>query len=162
MFLACEMPPPEEPPPTAVVVATASPTLVWVGGGATATPVPASTGVTVAPPTLPTPTTEVFNGVRVTTFQRRQLLGHYSTLDGKTGFVLDRTVTPPRVRFDGDPYVKNLDIRPSLRCCIDYAAGGVWMRVDKETGTIMEFSGPLQERSVRVMRDADAAPLPTP
>ena len=167
---ACDMPPAEEPLPTAVVVATPPAanfhTNVWVGGGAAPAQQPSVGTASVAatqPAPAPAPRVEVSNGVRVTTFQRRQLLGHYSTLDGKTGFVLDRTVDPPRLRFDGDPYVKNLDVRPSLHCCVEYAAGGLWMRVDKDTGAVVEFTGPLQtDRSVRVIRDADAEPLPTP
>jgi hypothetical protein len=164
--LACELPPPDP-----VLVATAPPsaptlrTNVWVSVPPATALQSAATAMPAAPtPTTPTsPTVEVSRGVRVTTFQRRQLLGHYATLDGKTGFVLDRTVDPPRARIDGDLYVKNLDIRPSLRCCVEYAAGSLWLRVDKETGAVLEFVGPLQtERSVRVIRDADAEPLPVP
>jgi len=170
--LACELEPPEEPAPTLITASPPAATLrtnVWV----TAPPTPQATQtVTQAPNGAPPsavqagtnvlPSGGVANG-GVTTFQIKRLLGHYATLDGKTGFVLDRTVDPPRLRIDGDPYVKNLDVRPSIRCCVEYAASGLWMRVDKETGAVMEFTGPLQtERSVRVVRDADAAPLPEP
>jgi hypothetical protein len=162
--LSCELQPPEEPAPTLVVTPpmTTVRTNVWVAAPqATPTTVPAeptgggSNGVDSSG--------VVSNGVGVTTFQMRQLLGHYTTLDGKTGFVLDRTVDPPRARMDGDPYVKNLEVRPSIHCCVEYAAAGLWMRVDKDTGAVLEFVGSLQgARPVRVIRDADAVPLSTP
>ncbi len=169
--LSCELLPAEEPPPTFIATppATTIKTNVWVAPQTTQIVNQTPTGEL---PTVPTAVVNaepnvmpnhVANGVGVTTFQLRQLLGHYTTLDGKTGFVLDRTVDPPRARIDGDPYVKNLDVRPSIRCCVEYAAGGLWMRVDKDSGAILEFQGSLQrDRSVRVIRDADAAPLPTP
>jgi hypothetical protein len=147
LMLACELPPPEEPvlvavPPPPATTMHAS--LVVNASGATpAAQATQATQATTSVTTQVAPQVEVSRGVRVTTFQIRQLLGHYTTLDGKTGLVLDRTVNPPRARIDGDVYVKNLDVRPSLRCCIEY--------------------GPLQtDRAVRVIRDADAEPLPVP
>ena len=105
------------------------------------------------------PKAEVADGAHPTDFQKRRLVGHYSTIDGKTGFVLDRTVDPPRARLDGDPYVKVLAVQPSVRCCVEYQAGGIWLRVDKESGAIVQFQGAAQADSVRVIRDADAEPL---
>ncbi len=119
-------------------------------------PDPATVRVTIEP------RVDVADSSHPTEFQQRRLLGHYSTIDGKTGFVLDRTVDPPRMRLDGDPYIKILAVRSSVRCCIEYAAGNFWVRIDKDSGAIVEFQGELQRDSVRVVRDADAQPLPLP
>jgi hypothetical protein len=105
------------------------------------------------------PKVEMADSTHMTEFQKRRLLGHYSTIDGKTGFVLDRTVDPPRARLDGDPYVKILAVEPSVRCCVEYRAGGFWVRIDKDSGSIVQFQGAQQTDSVRVIRDADAVPL---
>ncbi len=151
--------------------------LTACGGSAGSAPPPAApapvpvAAPAPAPPIASDPTTvrvtieprvEVADSNSLTEFQKRRLLGHYSTIDGKTGFVLDRTVDPPRVRVDGDRYVKNLAERPSVRCCVEYAAGDFWVRVDKDSGAIVEFQGALQRDAVRVIRDADAQPLPMP
>jgi hypothetical protein len=132
---------------------------------------PAPVAPATPPVAAPDPTTvrltiepkfEVADSSHPTELQQRRLLGHYSTIDGKTGFVLDRTVDPPRMRLDGDPYIKILGVRPSVRCCIEYTAGNFWVRIDKDSGEIVEFEGELQRDPVRVVRDADAQPLPMP
>jgi hypothetical protein len=97
-----------------------------------------------------------------TAFQRRRLLGHYATLDGKTGFVLDRTVDPPRARLDSDSIVRVLAVQPSVRCCVEYRGGNFWVRVDKDSGAIVQFQGERQTEGVRVVRDGDADPLVLP
>jgi hypothetical protein len=42
---------------------------------------------------------EVADGNHLTGFQIRRLIGHYTTLDGRSGFILDRFADPPRARL---------------------------------------------------------------
>jgi hypothetical protein len=135
-----------------------------VGSPTTAVVPPAAVPTPSDPPIRVTvePKVELADSNHLTEFQIRRLLGHYSTIDGKAGFVLDRTVDPPRVQLDGDPYVKVLGVNPSVRCCVEYNAGNFWVRIDNDTGAIVEFQGDPQHEGVRVIRDADAAPLQLP
>jgi hypothetical protein len=105
---------------------------------------------------------EVATGTTLTDFQRHRLLGHYSTYDGATGFILDRTVTPWKAKLDGVGAVVRLHVRNHPRPDVtEYASDdhSVWLRID-ENGTVQGFQGPKQHEGVDVVRDADAKPLP--
>jgi hypothetical protein len=105
---------------------------------------------------------EVADSRHPTQFQRRRLLGHYSTENGKSGFIFDRTVTPPKARLDGDGKIEPLSSRGSVQGAVEYVSGDhrVWLRVDKESGDVLLFQGPEEHEGVPVVRDADAEPLP--
>src|SRR5215475_15555520 len=47
-------------------------------------------------------------------------IGHYSAVDGTTGFVFDRLGTPAKLRFDGSEEILALTPQPASR-------GSVWM-----------------------------------
>jgi hypothetical protein len=104
---------------------------------------------------------EVADGRHLTEFQTSRLLGHYSTVDGKSGFVLDRTVDPPKARLDGDSTVHELVKQGSVSGAFELVSSdrAIWLRVHEESGEIMLFDGPQQTQGVDVVRDADAAQL---
>lgn len=104
---------------------------------------------------------EVADGEHLTEFQKGRLIGHYSTIDGKTGFVLDRTVDPPKARLDGDGTVHTLAREGSVRGAFELVSSDrkIWLRVDEESGEILLFDGPQQTAGVDVIRDADAKRL---
>jgi hypothetical protein len=118
-------------------------------------------GGTAAAPTPGTPTAkeEVADSKHLTSFQRARLLGHYSTENGKSGFLLDRTGPAPRARLDGSTEVETLAERGSVAGAIELTSKHVWLRIDKESGDVLLFQGPQQTQGVRVVRDADAEPL---
>jgi hypothetical protein len=127
------------------------------GGGNSASPA-SSTGAT---PTRD-PHAEVATGSTLTEFQKRRLLGHYSTQDGATGFILDRTVTPWRGKLDGTNKVVTLNESNEPRRGVkEYTSEdhSIWVRVDTESGEVELFQGPKQHEGVRVHRDADAQQL---
>jgi len=103
---------------------------------------------------------EVADGAHTTEFQSSRLVGHYSTPNGKVGFILDRTTDPPKIRLDGDTYVLVLTSRQASKGWLEYVASNVWIRIDEETGRILSFSGPGMKDSSFVVRDADARALP--
>lgn len=104
---------------------------------------------------------EVADGQHLTEFQKSRLLGHYSTVDGKSGFVLDRTVEPPKARLDGDETVHELARQGSVNGAYELVSTdrAIWLRVHEESGEIMLFDGPQQSEGVDVVRDADAGQL---
>jgi hypothetical protein len=104
---------------------------------------------------------EVADGNHLTGFQIRRLIGHYTTLDGRSGFILDRFADPPRARLDGDPTVRTLSRRGSVRGAYELISEDktIWLRIDEETGDVLLFQGPQQRQGVRVQRDADASGL---
>jgi len=104
---------------------------------------------------------EVADGQHLTEFQKSRLLGHYSTEDGKSGFVLDRTVDPPKARLDGDATVRTLSKRGSVSGAYELISDDkkIWLRIAEEGGEVLLFQGPKQTEGVRVVRDADAAQL---
>lgn len=104
---------------------------------------------------------EVADGEHLTDYQVQQLLGHYSTANGKSGFVLDRTVDPPLARLDGDPTVRDLTRRGSVIGAFELISDDetIWLRIDEESGRVLLFDGPQQTEGVRVVRDADAERL---
>ena len=104
---------------------------------------------------------EVADGEHLTDFQKSRLIGHYSTIDGKTGFVLDRTVDPPKARLDGDGTVHELARQGSVHGTFELVSdeGKIWLRVDAQSGEILLFDGPQQTEGVDVIRDADAKRL---
>ncbi|MFO0634244.1 MAG: hypothetical protein U0168_15460 [Nannocystaceae bacterium] len=70
-----------------------------------------------------TPPSEIADGQHLTEFQRAALLGHYSSYDGSSGFVLDRTAEPARARVDGDPTVHTLSREPSVAGAYELRSG---------------------------------------
>ncbi len=104
---------------------------------------------------------EVATGNEPTEFQKSKMIGHYSTLDGATGFVIDRTRDPIVVRLDGTAVNEPLVFEGARLESIDYQSPSkkVWLRVRKESGDVMLFQGPKEHEGVRVIRDADAKTL---
>jgi hypothetical protein len=104
---------------------------------------------------------EVADGEHLTEFQKARLLGHYSTIDGKSGFVLDRTVDPPKAKLDGDGEVHTLAREGSVHGAFELVTDDrkIWLRIDEESGEILLFDGPQQTSGVQVTRDADAKRL---
>ena len=104
---------------------------------------------------------EVADGQHLTEFQKARLIGHYSTIDGKTGFVLDRTIDPPKARLDGDGTVHRLAREGSVHGAFELVSDDrkIWLRVDEESGEVLLFDGPQQTSGVDVIRDADAKRL---
>jgi len=116
-----------------------------------------------APATSPTSSPEskeVASGGTLTEFQKSRLLGHYSTRDGASGFILDRTVTPPRAKLDGTDKVCPLAESHGPFDTKEYRCEDktIWIRVDGE-GNVQLFQGPKQHEGVNVVRDADAKQL---
>jgi hypothetical protein len=105
---------------------------------------------------------EVADSTHPTEFQSSRLIGHYSTPNGKVGFVLDRTNDPPKIRLDGDSYALVLTARQASKGWLEYVASNIWIRIDEETGRILSFSGPGMKDASFVVRDADAKPLLVP
>jgi hypothetical protein len=104
---------------------------------------------------------EVATGKQPTEFQKSRQIGHYSTLDGTSGFILDRTQDPWIARLDGTDANEPLVWHGAKHESTDYISPNhkVWLRVAKESGTVMLFQGPNQHEGVRVTRDADAKSL---
>lgn len=104
---------------------------------------------------------EVATGKEPTAFQRSKLIGHYSTTDGATGFIIDRTEDPIVVRLDGTTQNEPLVWHGAPPGGIDYQSPDkkVWLRVRKESGDPMLFQGPKEHEAVGVTRDADAKTL---
>jgi len=100
---------------------------------------------------------EVATGNTLTEFQKRRLLGHYSTRDGASGFILDRTGTPFLAKLDGVEKVVELSESGGPYNTKEYRSGdkSIWIRVD-EGGRVLLFQGPKQINGVDVVRDADA------
>jgi hypothetical protein len=126
------------------------------GGGtpAPAAPAPASNAPAPAEPR------EIATGAQPTRFQRSRLLGHYSTLDGASGFILDRTGSEVRAKLDRTADVKVLTAHGGPHQTKEYesADGDLWLRIDPR-GEVLLFQGPSQTQGVEVTRDADAEPL---
>jgi hypothetical protein len=117
------------------------------GGAGSAAPVPANTE-------------EIATGDTLTDFQKERLLGHYSTEDGASGFILDRTVSPFRAKLDGTGKVVTLAESGGPFNSKEYrsADGTIWIRIE-ENGTVALFQGPKQREGVNVVRDAGAKRL---
>lgn len=91
----------------------------------------------------------------------RLLLGHFSTPDGRDGFVLDRTGQPWLVRRDGTTEVIAIFESNRSSDWIEYRGGDIWLRVYGEgwnAGRIL-YDGPNHTEGVDVIRDADAPRL---
>ena len=103
---------------------------------------------------------EVATGNTLTEFQMRRLLGHYSTHDGASGFILDRTGTPYLAKLDGVDKVVELSESHGPYNSKEYRSAdkSIWIRVDEE-GSVRLFQGPKQINGVDVVRDADAKRL---
>jgi hypothetical protein len=104
---------------------------------------------------------EIATGKEPTDFQKSKMVAHYSTIDGTTGFIIDRTQDPIVVRLDGTAENEPLIWHGALHESIDYQSPSkkVWLRVRKESGDVMLFQGPKEHEGVRVTRDADAKSL---
>lgn len=105
---------------------------------------------------------ELADGSQPTEFQVQRLVGHYATLDGKSGFIFDRSTDPPLVLRDGDPFALRVAVATNRRCCWDYTAAGMTVRVERSTGRITWFADDAHPGGAPVVRDADAEPLPPP
>jgi hypothetical protein len=86
-------------------------------------------------------------------------LAHYSTGNGLIGFVLDRTGTPPKIRFDGSKEIVALSAVPAVRgvTSLRQDDGWVLLRVD-DSGAVMLFSRPAGD-GVPAFVDQEALPL---
>lgn len=153
-----------------VLLGAALLSLVACGGGSSngaASPPPATAPVAAksTPPPSATPsatTPEVATGGTLTKFQRSRLLGHYSTPDGASGFILDRTVTPWRAKLDGTSDVVTLEqSNTPRRGQTEYTSADkrIWIRVEDASGEVLLFQGPKQHEGVDVHRDAEANEL---
>lgn len=135
---------------------------VACGGASNATPVPTSPSSAPAISPEKSGNTEVATGNTLTTFQKQRLLGHYSTEDGASGFILDRTVTPWRGKLDGtNKIVKMAETDTPHTGEKEFTSEdkSIWIRVHMESGRVLFFQGPKQHEGVRVVRDADAEQL---
>ena len=103
-------------------------------------------------------TSEVADGATLTELQKKRLLGHYSTFDAGSGFILDRTASPFKAKLDGVAGHHALSESGGALDTKEYRGGGIWLRIDKN-GSVLLFRGPKQHEGVRVLRDADAAQL---
>jgi hypothetical protein len=141
----------------ALALAFGSMVLAGCGGAGQAPTAPSAAGASNEP--------EVASGSTLTDFQKKRLLGHYSTMDGATGFILDRTVTPWRGKLDGvDKVVTLNETNEPRRGVKEYTSAdrSMWLRVESESGDVQLFQGPKQTEGVPVQRDADAERLPRP
>jgi hypothetical protein len=100
---------------------------------------------------------EIATGNTLTEFQKKRLLGHYSTHDGASGFILDRTGKPFLAKLDGIDKVVELSESYGPYNTKEYRSAdkSVWLRID-ESGRVVSFQGPKQINGVDVVRDADA------
>jgi len=143
-----------------------------VACGKSSEPAPATTPSASSGPEVATTTTstepakskEVATGSSLTEFQKKRLIGHYSTVNGMSGFILDRTVSPWRAKLDGTNkvttmYVSNTPKHEETEYKSDDKSVGIWLRVDNESGSVLLFQGPKEHEGVRVLRDADADQL---
>jgi hypothetical protein len=91
----------------------------------------------------------------------RARLGHYSSSDGLSGFVLDRTPRTPRVLVDGTSNVVELGVRDHGGgvVSLESAGGDLVLTVD-DAGKVTNISD--ARRDVPLHHDADAQPLPEP
>jgi hypothetical protein len=105
---------------------------------------------------------DMADGTHATEFQSSRLVGHYSTPNGKVGFILDRTSDPPKIKMDGDAYTLVLAPRQASKGWLEFVASNIWIRIDEQTGRILSFTGPGMTDSTFVVRDADAKALSTP
>ncbi|HEY3494608.1 MAG TPA: DUF4908 domain-containing protein [Polyangiaceae bacterium] len=103
---------------------------------------------------------EVTTGNEPTKFQRSRQVGHYSTLDGKSGVIVDRRSDTVKGRLDGSSEIKVLKSSGGPHGSTEYRSddGSIWLRVD-QYGDVVLFQGPAQKEGVEVVRDADAEPL---
>jgi hypothetical protein len=118
----------------------------------------AASGTPVADGSRKGKSEEPATGDTLTEFQKKRLLGHYSTMDGASGFILDRTKSPWKAKLDGTSAVLTLSGSPATYDTTEYRASNFWIRVDKN-GTVLLFDGPKQTEGVRVVRDANANQL---
>jgi hypothetical protein len=149
-FLGCASQPPPapaSPPPTPAQTSAA-----------------AREGAAPAPNTENAPPAAAASGSNTDAIDRhlrvpKLRLGHYSSGDGLTGFVFDRTGAKPQIRMDGTSEIIELTPRGAPHGQTDLAHGiqGVIIRVG-EDGQVTYFRGPRGD-SVRMIRDADAEPL---
>lgn len=90
----------------------------------------------------------------------RLRIGHYSTGNGLIGFVLDRTGTPIKLRFDGSDEILALSTErsPNDSITLKRDDGAAVLRI-QETGQVLVFSDQLSSGSASARRDQDAEPL---
>jgi hypothetical protein len=123
---------------------------------APAAPVPVSSPVAATPPPPAFLGDDSF-GKHVHEPQLR--IGHYSSGDGLTGFVFDRTGAKPKIRMDGTHETLVLEPKSAPLDQTDLVEQGYGVRIRLgQYGQVIYFRGPRAD-SVRVARDADADPL---
>ena len=103
---------------------------------------------------------EVADSRHLTEFQKRARIGHFSTENGQSGFILDRTGASPKARLDGSSVVVILERRGSVPGAYELQGKDIWLRLDESSDDVLLFQGPKERQGVRVLRDADAEPLP--
>jgi hypothetical protein len=87
-------------------------------------------------------------------------IGHYSSGDGLTGFVLDRLGTPIKLRFDGSDEILVLTPQPAPYNSVTLKRDdGRWLLRIYQDGKMLLFSDKLSGGSANVYRDQDAQPL---
>jgi hypothetical protein len=105
---------------------------------------------------------ELTDGTTPTEFQKRRLVGHYSTLDGGSGFILDRGTSPFLAKLDGGKAMP-LEESHGPYQTKEYRSAdhSIWVRIG-EDGDVLLFQGPNQHEGARIVRDADANSLRSP
>jgi hypothetical protein len=89
-----------------------------------------------------------------------QRIGHYSSNNGLTGFVLDRLGTPIKLRFDGSDEILALIPEPAPFDAVTLKRDdGSWVLRLYPDGKVLVFSKNLPGGSASVIRDQDAQPL---
>src|SRR5262249_43131623 len=89
----------------------------------------------------------------------RLRIGHYSTGNGLIVFVLDRTGTPIKVRFDGSDEILALSTERSSNDSLTLRRDdGIAVLRIQETGQVVVFSDQLSSGSANARRDQDAEP----
>ncbi len=89
--------------------------------------------------------------------QPKLRLGHYSSSDGRVGFVFDRLGSRPKLRMDGTAFIIELEPRgvPFGQTDLVTVRGGVLIRLGR-SGEVWYFRG---NQTFDMIRDADSDPL---
>jgi len=147
-----------------------------LGLGACAHPESAPPAASASPPSPPAPVAQVAPSPQVPAsspaapgdddsfgkhvHEPKLRLGHYSSGDGLTGFVFDRTGPKPKLRMDGTTQAVVLEPRPAPLDQTDLVEQGYGVRIRLgRYGEVTFFRGGRGD-SVPVARDADAERLP--
>jgi hypothetical protein len=87
----------------------------------------------------------------------RLRLGHYSSIDGAIGFVLDRTADKPLARYDGERRVIELAVRDAPLGAVELVGPGgrLFARVAASGGLVVFHA--RKPNGTQARRDADVA-----